>query len=88
MLAEERSAARAALHRYMHHWCQTRAVGGWLIDLKYALVALGDELTAGAFRWLVERAGGWWTRDETQLDQLFGEGTYSEDWRPITECKT
>lgn len=85
MLAEERSAARAALHASAHHWCKKRWAAGWLIGLKHALVPLTDEHTAGAFRWLVERAGGLWTRDATQLDQLFGEGTYSEGRRPITE---
>jgi hypothetical protein len=71
-------AARAALRSYMRHWSQTRWAAGWLTDLEHALVLLGKDFHAGAFAWLVENAGGWWTWDETQLGQRFVDGTYDE----------
>jgi hypothetical protein len=71
-------AARTVLLRYMEFRSEERWATGWRGDLEYALASLDDQHEIGAFKWLVEQAGGWWTWRAGDVMREFIEGSYAE----------
>ena len=78
MQSQNALAARTVLLRYMEFRSEERWAAGWRGDLEYALTSIDDRHETGAFRWLVEQAGGWWTWAPGDVMREFTEGSYTE----------
>jgi len=86
MEEENRLAVRIALRRFMEFHSEDRWCASWRVDLEYALVHVGPDFDSGAFRWLVEHAGGWWTWRDSQVRPQFVEGSYSDLERQASDA--
>jgi hypothetical protein len=73
----ESAAARHALLRFMEWWSEEHWCAGWLIDLEHQMALQATSADRGAFEWLVQRAGGWWTYD-SEAGNRFVIGTFAE----------
>jgi|ERR1700722_2277280 len=65
-------AARSGLLAYMENWSEDHYCAGWLTGLADTMVRHDD----GAFRLLVENAGGWYVWGN--LEREFVSGTWDE----------
>ena len=71
-------ATRNVLLRYMEFCSEERWAASWREDLEFALASIDEQSEIGAFRWLVEQAGGWWTWGSGDVMRGFIEGSYAD----------
>lgn len=78
-------AAREALHGYMLWWSEEHYCATWQTNLERIMAKMDGVFGGGvngAFSWLVEEAGGWWTYNrhwsEPGPNEIFVEGKFEE----------